>query len=137
MNIEKYTEKAQEILQSAQASRQGAPTSGWTGTSSPCPASADDGLIPRLVIFMGENLASVEESVEAELNKLPRVEGQGASDLYATRRFNKILLDAEDEAEKFKDDYVSVEHLYLALLGERATPSSNIFRKYNINREDS
>ena len=136
MNIEKYTEKAQEILQLAQniAIRHSHQQADGEHIHLAL-MQQEDGLIPRLVTFMGESKEAVEKSVEAEINKLPRVEGQGASELYATRRFNKILLDAEDEAAKFKDEYVSVEHMYLALLGERATPSQNIFRKFNINRE--
>ncbi|MBR5488472.1 MAG: AAA family ATPase, partial [Firmicutes bacterium] len=69
--------------------------------------------------------------VENELNKLPRVSG-GADSMYASRRFNQLLMEAEKKAEQFKDEYVSVEHIYLALLEERGTPSARLFAKYNI-----
>ena len=49
---------------------------------------------------------------------------------------NEILLHAGDEAKKFKDEYVGVEHIYLALLRERNTPSEKVFRRHGINREN-
>ena len=51
------------------------------------------------------------------------------------RRFNKIFMDAEALAEQFKDEYVSVEHIYLALLGEKGTASEKIFNKYGITKD--
>ncbi len=95
----------------------------------------EDGLIPKLVNVMGEDVTLIVNDVQRELEKLPKIMGSSTSNLYATRRFNEILLNAEDEAKKFNDEYIGVEHLYLALLRERNTPSEKIFRRYNINRE--
>ncbi|MCR4600470.1 MAG: ATP-dependent chaperone ClpB [Clostridia bacterium] len=92
-----------------------------------------EGLIPKLLEYMQIQVKQVEQDVQAELDKLPRV--QGNSQLYATVRFNRLLMDAEKSAQKFKDEYIGVEHLYLALLAERGTPSAQIFRKYNITRD--
>ena len=72
--------------------------------------------------------------VQREIDKLPKVSG-GSDQLYASRRFSQLLLAAEKNAEQFKDEYVSVEHLYLALVDENGTPSSRIFRSYGIDRE--
>ena len=66
--------------------------------------------------------------------KLPKVSG-AADNIYSSRRLNQILMDAEKNADKFKDEYVSVEHIYLALLGERGTPSAKIFSRYNITKD--
>ncbi len=97
--------------------------------------SQDDGLIPKLLTLMEVDSEMFADDIGKELVKLPAVTGAGVSGVYATRRFNEILLHAEDEAKKFKDDFVSVEHIYLSLLRERNTPSEAIFRRYNINRE--
>lgn len=95
----------------------------------------EEGLIPRLISFMGENADLVTRDVERELEKVPAIYGAGASSVYASRRLNEIFLHAEDEAKKFKDEYVSVEHIYLALLKERNTASEAVFKRHNINRE--
>ena len=55
--------------------------------------------------------------------------------MYSTRRLNQIFLNAEKIASDFKDEYVSVEHIYLALLDEKNTPSARIFRKHNITKD--
>jgi len=93
-----------------------------------------DGLIPKLVSYMGVNPGEIVGDLQAEMERLPKVHG-GNDNMYTTRRLNQILINAEKIAGDFKDEYVSVEHLYLALLDEKNTPSSRIFRKYNITRE--
>ena len=95
-----------------------------------------EGLIPRLISFTGVDIGLLISDVQRELDKLPAVYGTGASGLYASRRLNSILLQASDEAGRFKDEYVGVEHIYMALLKERNTPSADIFRKNGINREN-
>ena len=67
------------------------------------------------------------------MEKLPKVSG-GGDNIYSSRRLSTILMNAEKNAESFKDEYVSVEHIYLALLDEKGTPSAKIFAKYHIDR---
>ncbi len=136
MNIEKYTEKAQQVLQSAQETgvRMGHQQIDGEHIHLAL-VKQEEGLIPRLISFMGEDLAMYVSDVEKELEKIPAVQGNAASSMYATRRFNEILLSAEDEAKKFKDEYVGVEHIYLGLLDERGTPAADLLKKYNITRE--
>ena len=99
-------------------------------------AAQQDGLIPKLLGYMGADTALYVKDVENELNKLPRIQGSTVADVYATRRMSEILIRAQDEAKRFKDDYAGVEHLYIALLKERNTPSQNIFKRYNITLEN-
>jgi len=136
MDMEKLTEKAQQAVQSSQeiALRMGHQQVDGEHIHLAL-LTQEDGLIPKLIGFMGENVALVIKDVEKELERLPKVYGSSTASMYATRRFNEILLHAEDEAKKFKDEYVGVEHIYLALLRERNTPSETIFRSYNISRE--
>lgn len=137
MNIEKYTEKAQGVVKAAQeiAIRMGHQQLDGEHIHYAL-VTQDDGLISKLLATMGIDLQLYTKDVMAELEKLPRVTGSGASNMYATRRFNQILLHAEDEAKRFKDEYVSVEHIFLALLKERNTPSTAIFKRYGVTVEN-
>jgi ATP-dependent chaperone ClpB len=136
MNLDKYTQKAQEAIVDCQniAIAEGHQTLDGEHLHMAL-MKQDDGLIPKLIKYMKIDAGAVTADVQSELNKLPKVEGQGADSMYATRRFNKLLLDAEKIAGDFKDEYVSVEHIYLALLAERGTPSAAIFKKYNITKQ--
>lgn len=94
-----------------------------------------DGLIPKLLHLMGIDTGALIGDLEAELARLPKVQG-GGDGMYASRRLNQLLLDAERIAGEFKDEYVSVEHMYLALLAERSGPSAKLLAKYGIRREE-
>ena len=92
----------------------------------------DQGLIGRLLEYMDIPKKDIISELEAILSKLPKVQG---GQLYASQRFNRLLMDAEKTAGEFKDEFVSVEHLYLALLDEKNTPSAEIFRRHGITRD--
>ena len=94
-----------------------------------------DGLIPKLLSYMSVNKGALVGDLEAEIGKLPKVHGGGDS-LYATRRLNQVMIRAEKIANEFKDEYVSVEHFYLAMLEEKNTPSARLLAKYNVTKED-
>ncbi len=93
-----------------------------------------DGLIPKLISFMDLNTGEIVGELQAELNRLPKVQG-GNDNMYSARRLNQLLINAEKIASDFKDEYVSVEHIYLALLDEKNTPSARIFKKHNITKD--
>ena len=93
-----------------------------------------EGLIPKLLNFMSVNNGALIGDLQVELSKLPKVQGGGDS-MYASRRLNQLLMNAEKIANEFKDEFISVEHLYLALLDEKNTPSAKLLNKYNITRE--
>ena len=136
MDMDKFTEKAQQALGTAQEIALRMQHQQVDGEHLHLALlTQEDGLIPRLINFMGINCDLLINDVENELKKQPAVYGTAASSLYATRRLNEILLHAGDEAGKFKDEYVGVEHIYLALLRERRTPSEEIFRRHGITRE--
>lgn len=136
MNFDKLTEKVQEAIGAAQQTALRMNHQQVDGEHMHMALlEQEDGLIAKLITFMGGNPELVKKDVEKELEKIPAVYGAGTSSLYASRRFNEIIMHAEDEAKKFKDEYVSVEHIYLALLKERNTPSDAIFKRHGINRE--
>ena len=135
MNIEKYTQNAQQAVMDSQniAVSEGNQTLEVEHLHLAL-LRQKDGLIPKLLKSMGVNESQFEGEVEAEVAKLPKVSG-GSGQLYASGRLNKVLVGAEKNAEDFKDEYVSVEHIYLAMLAERNTPSAELFKKYGITKD--
>ena len=135
MNIEKYTQNAQQAVIDSQniASSMGHQMVDGEHVHLAL-LKQNDGLIPKLLKSMGVNVERITADVQAEVDKLPKVSGS-ADTMYGTRRFNNIFVNAEKMAEQFTDEYVSVEHIYLALLAENGTPSARIFNKYGVTRE--
>jgi len=136
MKFEKFTDKAQEAVVQAQQLAIKYDHQQVDGEHLHLALiDQEDGLIPKLVQLCGADPGFLKRDLEQILDKLPRVYGTAVDNVYATRRFNQILIKAEDEAKRFKDEYVSVEHIYLVMLAERNTPSSRLFAVYGIDRE--
>ena len=97
----------------------------------------ENGLVPQLLKKMGITLESFEAAVDAELGKLPRVTGSGreADKYYVARAVDTALNSAEDIAKQMKDEYVSVEHLFLSLIENADATLKNLFRPYQITKE--
>ncbi len=97
-----------------------------------------DGLAPRLLQKLDIPVDSFIGRVRQELAGVPKVSGPGVEPgkVYVTKRLNQLLLKAQEEAGKMKDEYVSVEHLLLAFLDEGSkTPAGKIFKEFHINRD--
>ncbi len=92
----------------------------------------EDSLIWKLIEKMEINQQHFKGRVENALSRRPKVSGGQA---YIGQYLNKTLLGAEDEAKQMGDEYVSVEHLFLALLKEPSPAMKDIFREYGITRE--
>ncbi len=85
-----------------------------------------DGIVPRLLSQAGADPDRLRSALEAELARRPRVSGPAAApgQVMVTQRLTRLLDTAEQEATRLKDDYVSVEHLVLAMLGEGPTTAA-------------
>ncbi len=97
-----------------------------------------EGLVPRLLQRMDLRPEIIKKSIEAELDRLPRVSGPGAEPgkIYVSQHLNRVLVAAELEAKRLKDEYVSVEHLFLAMLAEGdKTPSGKLLKQAGIDKE--
>ena len=95
--------------------------------------------MPRLFEKAGVSPDLLQTRVQEALEHIPRVSGDTVTDqgLYVTQRLNKLLVTAQDEAKKLKDEYVSVEHLVLAMFAEPATTGiGKIFKTLNVRREN-
>jgi ATP-dependent Clp protease ATP-binding subunit ClpB len=96
----------------------------------------ESGLIPRLFERLKVSLDLALTKTQAALERLPKITGAGATgQVGITHRLNQLLVRARDEAKKLKDDYVSVEHLVLAMFGEdKDTEIARIFRSLTLTR---
>jgi ATP-dependent Clp protease ATP-binding subunit ClpB len=121
MDINRFTEKAQEGLQAAQrlALRHNHQQVDVEHLLLAL-LEQEGGLATPILQRAEVNTDRLRRRLEAELNKLPRVSSpSGAADqVYVTGRLNRVIAAAEDEAKKLKDEYISVEHILLGMLGD-------------------
>ncbi|MBO3445932.1 ATP-dependent chaperone ClpB [Clostridium sp. CCUG 7971] len=99
----------------------------------------EDGLIPNILEKMNISVESLKSSIDSELSKLPQIHGEGISSqgVVATRRINEVLIKAEEISKEFKDAYISVEHVMLAIIDmETSTSIGKILKQYNINKNN-
>ena len=92
----------------------------------------EDGLIPKMIEKMGLDKNLVTDQVEQAIRKRPKVQG---GQPFVGQYLNQALVHAEDEAKQMGDEYVSVEHLFLALLRYQSKEMKEIFREMGISRE--
>jgi ATP-dependent Clp protease ATP-binding subunit ClpB len=96
----------------------------------------ENGIVPGLLDKMNIGPGAVQLAVERELERLPKVSGAvDTSKIYVTQAVNEALTRGEEEAEKLKDEYVSVEHLFLGLL-DVAKPEAlkKLFKSFGLER---
>src|SRR5262245_8756177 len=139
MDLSRLTEKSQEALSEAQtlAVRHGHQEVDGEHLLMAL-LEQPDGLLPSLLAKMDGAVEPLRSSLERELASRPRVRGGSAEagKIYVTRRLQSLLVKAEDEAKRLKDEYVSVEHLVLALIDEgSATAAGRLLREFQITRE--
>ncbi len=139
MDLSKFTIKSQEAFQAAQTK---AVRYGHQEVDGEHLLLAlleqSEGLIPKLLDRMEAPADEIRSRLEQELAKKPSVSGPGweAGKVYITQRLNQLLVKARDEAANLKDEYVSVEHLFLAFIDEGgSTPSGMILREFKITRD--
>lgn len=99
----------------------------------------EDGLIPNIIDKMNISVDALKNSLENEMKKLPRVTGDGASSqgVTATRKINEVLLKAEKISEDFKDSYISVEHVMLAIFDiEKDSNIGRIFNQFGLTKQE-
>ncbi len=93
----------------------------------------EDSLILKLMTKMEIQPELIRDEARKAVEKLPKVSGGGQ--LYVSNDLNKVLVHAEDEAKAMGDEYVSVEHLFLAMMKQPDHAMKELFRLYNITRE--
>ena len=133
MNADKFTQKTIETIQTAQSMAQ------ENGNQYLTPEhllyaliDADGGLIGTLLGRMGVDCNAVLSELDTAIDRLPKVSG---GQVYFSNDANKVLVNAEDEAKAMGDEYVSVEHLFLAMLKQPNKAVKELFRLYGITKE--
>ena len=96
----------------------------------------EDGLVPNIFTKMGISIKSIKDSINKELNSMPKVLGEGIGNVYITRKVDEVLIKAEEISKQFEDSYVSVEHLMLAIIDvDKNSEISNILKQYNVTKD--
>lgn len=136
MNMNKLTQKSQEAVFDAQniAVRYGQQEVGVDHLLLAL-ITQENGLIPKLLARMNIPLDNLKNSIEQELRKRPRVSGAGqeTGKIYVSQELSKLLVGAENSADNLKDDYVSVEHLFLAILSnDKKTAANKILETFGL-----
>ena len=139
MNMNQFTQKSLEAVQSAQAIAQ------EYGNQQIEQAhflyallEQENGLIPQLLGNMGITFPSFEAAARKQVEDLPRVTvsgGREAGKVYIAPDVDKVMNGAESIAKSMKDEYISVEHLFLALIEHANSSLKDLFRTYNITKE--
>ena len=139
MNTNQYTQKTLEALQSAQtiaAAHQNQQIE--QAHLLLALLQQDGGLIPQLLKKMGVSVESLTAAAQAAVEKLPGVSGSGrdADKFYISRGMDSMMAEAERTAQGMRDEYVSVEHLFLAMLDTADETVAPLFADYRIRKED-
>ncbi len=136
MRFDQLTLKAQEIIQNAQqvAERKGHQQ---IEPEHVLRAILDqrEGVIPPVLGKIGVNQEQLVKAVEAALDKMPRVTGGGAGQVYISPRTKAVLDKAFTEAEQMKDEYVGLEHILLGIMEEDGGRAAQLLKSFGISRE--
>ncbi|HXH10650.1 MAG TPA: Clp protease N-terminal domain-containing protein, partial [Alphaproteobacteria bacterium] len=137
MDASRFTEKVQEGLNGAQAmairlSHQQVDIEHLLMAL----LAPERGLAAAIFRKAGIDVARIKQRSEQELNRLPKVSTPSGppEQLYITGRLNRLLMQANDEARQLKDDYISVEHLLLAMLDDSG-PTGRLLKELGLTRE--
>lgn len=139
MNAQKYTQKSLEAIQNAQER-----TTEYHHMQMEeehlllALLTQEEGLIPQLLKKMGVAVEAIQADTEQAVRSFPGVTGSGreAGKIYVSQELDALLLEAERVAENMKDDYVSVEHLFLALLKKPNAKVKELLEKRQIREND-
>lgn len=140
MDLSKLTQKAQEAIQQSQVMAiryQHQQIDGEHVLLSLL--EQEGGFVPRLIERAGGNVATLKARLSEDLDKRPKVTGETSGEagkVYVTGRFNELLVKAGDEAQGLKDEYISVEHLFLAFVDEgKSTSAGRIIAELGMDRK--
>jgi ATP-dependent Clp protease ATP-binding subunit ClpB len=140
MDLSKFTQKSQEALSNAQKK---AIEFGHSDVDAEHLALAlveqKDGLVSRLLSKMDINPVELASQIQSELSRKTRLGGPGydPTRIFLSQRLSRILVDAEKEAHRLKDEYVSVEHLFLELIKNAPnTALASLFASVGLNRQN-
>ena len=139
MNAQKLTEKSLEAIQSANDMAISHQNQMIQQVHLLCALlEQENGLIPQLFEKVGVSKETAVRDLEQQINQLPSVTGSGrkADSVYIAQDVDMVLTDAEKQADKMRDAYVSVEHLMLSLFDHANADLKKLFQKWNLKKAD-
>ncbi|HLB70618.1 MAG TPA: ATP-dependent chaperone ClpB [Candidatus Methanoperedens sp.] len=95
-----------------------------------------EGLTLQILQKLGANTAGIISRLEEEIDRLPRIEGAGAGQIYITPRLNSVVEAAFDEMKNLRDEYLSSEHLLLAIADEKDGTSARILKENGASKDE-
>ena len=95
-----------------------------------------EGVIPQILERMGVDVEAIKERLDSVLRASPKVQiyGGGVGQVYITPRLKRVLDQANEEALRLKDKYISTEHIFLAIASERNTPAARILSEFGVTK---
>jgi ATP-dependent Clp protease ATP-binding subunit ClpB len=134
MKWDKFTVMAQEAFQQAQSRAE------ELGNQELKPEhllwaflNQEENIVNSVLAKIGVNLSKIREDLKSSVDKIPKIEG--GEEVYLSSSLRKIMANAQKEAEKLKDEFISTEHLFLALLKEKTCEASRILRENGVTEE--
>lgn len=135
MDLNKFTQKSVQAIQDAQntAIKLGNPEVTDVHLSYAL-LSDSDSIVAKTIQKLGADYKKVVSAFNQKIDSLPKNDSQ--SSVYPSTAFQRILLKAEDEAKSMGDSFVSVEHIFMSILGEKNTVSEVLLKDYNVNKQN-
>lgn len=135
MDLNKFTQKSVQAIQDAQntAIKLGNPEVTDVHLSYAL-LSDSDSIVAKTIQKIGADYKKVVSAFNQKIDSLPKNDSQ--SSVYPSTAFQRILLKAEDEAKSMGDSFVSVEHIFMSILGEKNTVSAVLLKNFNVNKQN-
>ncbi|MEG1943709.1 MAG: Clp protease N-terminal domain-containing protein, partial [Angelakisella sp.] len=138
MDMQKFTRKSQEaLLQAQNLSLEANSMQIEQEHLLAALLTQEHGLVAQLLLKMGVQPSAVEEELRTAMSRIPAVTGPGreSGKVYVSPEVDKAMTQAEHEAERMKDDFISVEHLMLGLMEKPNAALKKLFSLYQITRD--
>ena len=135
MDLNKFTQKSVQAIQDAQntAIKLGNPEVTDVHLSFAL-LSDSDSIVAKTIQKIGADYKKIVSAFNQKIDSLPKNDSQ--SSVYPSTAFQRILLKAEDEAKSMGDSFISVEHIFMSILGEKNTVSAVLLRDFNVNKQN-
>lgn len=135
MDLNKFTQKSVQAIQDAQntAIKLGNPEVTDVHLSYAL-LSDSDSIVAKTIQKLGSDYKKVVSAFNQKIDSLPKNDSQ--SSVYPSTAFQRILLKAEDEAKSMGDSFISVEHIFMSILGEKNTVSAVLLKDFNVNKQN-
>ena len=135
MDLNKFTQKSVQAIQDAQntAIKLGNPEVTDVHLSFAL-LSDSDSIVAKTIQKIGADYKKIVSAFNQKIDSLPKNDSQ--SSVYPSTAFQRIFLKAEDEANSMGDSFISVEHIFMSILGEKNTVSAVLLKDFNVNKQN-